>query len=97
LCKQVERALSWGLAGDDRSPVLAGAWVAAVEPAPDAARLRVTVVLAPRLGAEDLAPAWAELVRDTPRLRQEVARTIHRKRVPELDWSVKLGGEAPHE
>jgi ribosome-binding factor A len=97
LCKQVERAASVTLAGECASDVLVGAAVLSVEPAPDAARLRVTVVLAPGRSAEDAAQAIADLRRAAQAFRQEAARSIHRKRVPEVTFDVCLAGEVDHE
>ena len=85
------------LAAECESPVLVGAWVAAVEPAPDASRLRITVVLAPERDTDDLAEAWATLSRAAPAFRAEVARSISRKRVPELVWGVHLAEAMRHE
>jgi ribosome-binding factor A len=92
LCKQVERAVvvtlaDWG--GDE----VAEAWVQAVEPAPDAGRLRITVVLGPAQGTGDLDAARAAFVRATPAFRNGVARSIHRKRVPEIVFEVRLAAE----
>ena len=96
LCKQVERAAAVTLAGECASDVLVGAAVLSVEPAPDAARLRVTVVLAPGRSAEDAAQAIADLRRAAPAFRQEAARSIHRKRVPEVTFDVRRAGEVDH-
>jgi ribosome-binding factor A len=93
LCKQVERAASVTLSGECASDVLVGAAVLSVEPAPDAARLRVTVMLAPGRSVEDAARAIADLLRAGPSFRQEAARSIHRKRVPEITFEVRLAGE----
>ncbi|HEX9189585.1 MAG TPA: ribosome-binding factor A [Vicinamibacteria bacterium] len=97
LCKQVERAASVTLAGECGSDALLGAAVLSVEPAPDAARLRVTVALAPGRALEDAARAIADLRRAGPAFRQETARSIHRKRVPEVTFDVRLAGEVDHE
>jgi ribosome-binding factor A len=93
LCKQVERAAAVTLAGECESEALAGAVVAAVEPAPDAARLRVSVVLAPGRLGEDVGEARAALQRATPVFREEVARSIQRKRVPEIVFDVRPSEE----
>jgi hypothetical protein len=90
LCKQVERAAAVTLAGECEGEALLGAAVALVEPAPDSSRLRATVVLAPGKVAEDLAQARAALARSAASFREEVARTIHRKRVPEIVFDVRL-------
>lgn len=93
LCKQVERAAAVTLAGECEGDALLGAAVAFVEPAPDSTRLMATVVLAPGKGAEDLAAARAALARSAASFREEVARTIHRKRVPEIVFDVRLSEE----
>jgi hypothetical protein len=96
LSKQVERAAVVALAACE-DEVLAGACVAGVEPAPDAARLRLRVVLAPGRRPEDVAPAREALRRASARFREEAARSIHRKRVPELVFDVWLMEEVSHE
>lgn len=96
LCKQVERAAAVTLSecgGDE----LTGAWLASVEPAPDAGRLRVTVVLDPPQGADALDAARAALVRATPVFREGIARSINRKRVPEIVFDVTFGREVGRE
>src|SRR5512142_395552 len=59
LCKQVERAATLALEGEWVGDALLGAAVASVEPAPDAGRLRVVVVLAAAKRAEDAEEARA--------------------------------------
>jgi hypothetical protein len=93
LCKQVERAATLTLEGEWVGDALLGAAVASVEPAPDAGRLRVVVVLAPARGASDAEDATAVLGSLRSRFRAEVARSIHRKRVPEIVFDVRLGPE----
>jgi ribosome-binding factor A len=93
LCKQVERAAAMVLSADCQEEVLAGAAVAAVLPAPDAARLMVRVVLAPGRAPEDVGTAREALGRAAARFREEVARSIHRKRVPEIVFDVWLAEE----
>ena len=93
LCKQVERAAAVTLAGECESDALLAAAVACVEPAPDSGRLMATVVLAPGKGADDLAEAHMALARSAASFREEVARTIHRKRVPEIVFDVRLSEE----
>jgi ribosome-binding factor A len=90
LCKQVERAVAWALSTECEAALLSGAVVAEVSPAPDASRLRITVVLGPERTAAELGQAWTELSRATPAFRAEVARAISRKRVPDLAWDVRL-------
>jgi ribosome-binding factor A len=92
LCKQVERAAAVTLA-DRASDEIIGASVLSVEPAPDARRLLVVVCLGPGKAAEHIPEARAELARATPAFRDEVARSIHRKRVPEIVFDVRLAQE----
>lgn len=94
LCKQVERAAVVTLASVCESDSLLGASVASVAPAPDSARLMVTVVLASGKGIEDTTEARAALLRSTAAFREEVARSVHRKRVPEIVFDVRLAEEA---
>lgn len=93
LCRQVERAAAVTLAGECEEEELLGAAVAAVEPAPDAGRLRVTVVLAPGRGPDCLERGRAALFSRAAAFRREVARSVHRKRVPEIVFDVRLAPE----
>jgi ribosome-binding factor A len=90
LCKQVERAVSVTLASEWLDEALVGACVAAVDPAPDASRLRVVVLLAPGRELDAIGPARAALQAASAEFRAEVARSIHRKRVPEIVFEVRL-------
>ena len=60
---------------------LDGLFVEEVSPAPDCGRLLVYVLVPDGLAVAD---AIGALVRETPRLRSEVASAITRKRAPEL-------------
>jgi hypothetical protein len=93
LCKQVERAAALTLASDCHSDVLVGATIAAVAPAPDSARLLITVVLAHGRGTEQAIEARSALRASAPSFRAEVARSIHRKRAPEIVFDVRLAEE----
>lgn len=93
LCKQVERVATLALEGEWVGDALLGAAVASVEPAPDARRLRVAVVLAPAKGVDDIGHARAALFGLTAMFRAEVARSIRRKRVPEIVFEVRLASE----
>lgn len=93
LCKQVEQSAAFTLTAVCEGDALVGAAVAAVEPAPDSGRLRVVVVLGVGKGASDVAEARAALLRSTTAFREDVGRSIHRKRVPELLFDVRLGEE----
>ena len=81
LCAQVARTLRLALPGDCRDPALAEIEVLAVEPAPDASRLRVVVRGAGCVGSD--------LVRALPLLRSLVAEATNRRRVPELVFEVR--------
>ncbi len=93
LCKQVEQSAAFTLTGACETEALLGAAVAAVEPAPDSGRLRVVVVLGVGKDVLDVAEANAALRRKVAVFREEVGRSIHRKRVPELVFDVRLGEE----
>ena len=90
LCKQVERSAALTLTSVCESDALLGAAVAAVEPAPDSGRLMVTVVLAYGKGLEDATEAKAALTRSTTDFREDVSRSIYRKRVPQIVFDVRL-------
>jgi hypothetical protein len=93
LCKQVERAATLALEGEWVGDALLGAVVATVEPAPNAARLKVVVVLVPGKGVDEVERARATLAELKATFRSEVARSIHRKRVPEIVFDVRLAPE----
>jgi ribosome-binding factor A len=84
LCRQAQEALLLALAEATADPRLDGAWIASVDPAPGSARLIVSVVLSKTASTIDAKVALAALDEMKPWLRSEVARAIHRKRVPEL-------------
>jgi len=84
VCRQVFDALSLALAEVD-DPATDALILAAVEPAPSAARVLVTFVPATRDAAvDDLDAALGRLRELLPELREEVAAEVHRARVPEL-------------
>ena len=90
LCRQVSRSLSYvlGSLGDD---VLGGLYVESVDPAPNASHLMVTVSsLDPEATPETIL---TRLHAAQPRLREEIARDIHRRRVPELTFRCVGPGE----
>lgn len=93
LCKQVERAAAGTLVDVCEIDSLEGACVASVEPAPDQGRLMVIVILASGKGALDATAAKTALLRSLPAFREEVARSVHRKRVPEIVFEVRLAEE----
>ncbi|MEM1447242.1 MAG: hypothetical protein AAGF84_14375 [Planctomycetota bacterium] len=91
LCGQVRQAIQMGLA-DCGDPRLQSLVVLGVEPDGKASRLRVHVmpgVLERNDPTSPEDPAWradlsARLALVGPRLRGEVARSIHRKKTPQL-------------
>ena len=87
LCRQVAEALAAALAGCGDA-ALNGLQVVAVEPAPHAGRLRVTVAAAPSAAERDAAVVSEHLQRAAGRLRSEVATAIHRRKAPELAYRV---------
>jgi ribosome-binding factor A len=89
LCRQVERALNYVLAGECDDDVLRDLTIVSVEPAPDASRMMVTV--APSMpGTCDLPRILEHLQNASGMLRSFVAASIHRKRAPELAFRVAL-------
>jgi ribosome-binding factor A len=97
LCRQAQEAVLLALGDAKPDPRLDGAWVLSVDPAPGPERLLVSIVLAGRDGEEDIEAALAALVEMKPWLRSEVARAIHRKRVPDLAFRVMPEAEATNE
>lgn len=82
VCRQVQRALMLALAGCG-DPILQSLSVDAVEPAPDASRLRVLFSCAdPQIASP--AKALSRLAMASGHLRQSVAQAIVRKRAPNL-------------
>ena len=94
MCAQVGRTLAQVLSGESGDPVLRDLVVASVVPAPNSARLLVTVAPAP--GADDVDPAvvLAHLDRARGLLRNQVAAAVHRRKVPDLTFRVLRGGGA---
>ena len=92
LCKQVERELSLALAGDFDDPALRDLQVLSVEPAPNSARMLVTVSLSPSADPIHPSQVVAQLSRVSGKLRCEIAAAIHRKKTPELAFCVFAPG-----
>ncbi len=85
LCRQVADTLNYLFGGELGDEVLQSLQIESVVPAPDASQLLVT--LAPAVAiAEPLDPreVSARLERATSLIRREVARSINRKRAPQL-------------
>lgn len=88
LCRQVAEVVDDLLAGHSGDEVLRDLAVVAVDPAPDAASLLVTVALRPASGPADPATILGHLDRASGWLRSGVARAITRKRAPLLIYRV---------
>jgi ribosome-binding factor A len=88
LCRQVLEVLDSLLADHHVDPLLRDLAVVAVEPAPDAVRLLVTVTPRPSEIPPDPAEILASLDRASGWLRAEVAASITRKRAPLLTYRV---------
>jgi len=85
VCRQVFDALAYALAELD-DPMIEELSLASVTPAPNAARVLVTLV--PTRGGLDPAAALERLRGAMPDLREEVAAELTRKRVPELVFRI---------
>lgn len=85
LCSQVQRALYGVIPAP--AGMLEGLSVEAVEPDPDASRLRVVVGVPPAYGRSPAAlERW--LIDSAGYIRSQVAPHIHRKRVPLLTFEL---------
>jgi len=88
LCHQVEEAISCALVCST-SPILRDLCVLSVEAMKGAAALRVLVTMeGDEEETHDLQQTKEALERAKGYFRGEVARSIHRKRVPSLDFTV---------
>lgn len=83
LCHQVQRALNLALVARSAGGDLDAVFVSGVSPAPDCGHLLVQVLIPDGCSTTDVL---SELRARTPRLRAEVARSISRKRAPELSF-----------
>ncbi|MBM4089617.1 MAG: ribosome-binding factor A [Planctomycetes bacterium] len=88
LCAQVAETLSLVLSGDFGDGVLQSLQVVAVDPAPDASQLVVTVRAALPGETADPAGVLRRLEAVAGKLRSEVAAAITRKKAPKLVFRV---------
>lgn len=86
LCAQVRRALH-GVIPFPGSSYFEGLVVEAVEPDPDASRLRVVISVPPSC-AQPIPSLKQRLIDRVGFIRSEVASQIHRKRVPILTFEL---------
>lgn len=91
VCRQVFETLNYVLSANGHDDTLTHLLVSEVVPAPDATRLLVTVQ--PLNLGDELDPVVILrcLHQATGRLRAEVARSISRRKVPELVFQLKPG------
>jgi hypothetical protein len=87
LCRQALEALVLAFAEATVDSRLDGAWVASVDPAPGGLLL-VSVALPRGSSVAVIEAAFAAMSEMKPWLRAEVARSICRKRVPDLGFRV---------
>ena len=85
LCAQVERALQWALESELEDPILTELAILDVQPYPSSSHLLVLVAV-PRF--EDIAEAQDSLRRASGILREYVAQSVTRRRVPFLSFGV---------
>jgi ribosome-binding factor A len=90
LSGQIARVLSSVLAWESGDELLQGLTVESVEPAPDSTRMLVTVAVLPSAATANPDTILACLYRSAGKFRAEIAAEIHRKRVPELIFRVRL-------
>lgn len=88
VCRQVFETLNSVLSGETGDDVLRSLLVCEVVPAPDATRLLVSVQSLDRTEGSAPAVILERLQQATGRLRAEVARSISRRKVPELVFRV---------
>jgi ribosome-binding factor A len=94
LCRQVQRALNLALAREIFSGTAGSLFVSDVSPAPGCGHLLVHVVIPNGWSTKEVL---TELRARTPGLRAEVARSISRKRAPELSFVAGAAEEYRHE
>ena len=94
LCHQVQRALNLALAAKYAGEALETVFVSDVLPAPGCGHLLVHVVIPDGRSTSDVL---RELRARTPGLRAEVARSISRKRAPELSFVPGTAEDEEHE
>lgn len=90
LCRQVFETLSYVLPGEKGDEVLQNLIVIDVIPAPDARRMLVTVSPFTLDDSFDLDLTLQRLNETVGRLRAEIARSICRRKVPELAFRIAM-------
>lgn len=88
LCGQIADTLNYVLSGELGDDLLRNLYVESVRPAPDASRLLVSVAPLDAADAERADQILQKLHIYAPRIRSEVAQSIHRRKTPELSFVV---------
>jgi len=88
LCAQVRRALESGLTEGTSHSLLQSAYVGAVDPAPDATQLLVTIYVRESASMKQLQDLQTLLSQHQGRLRAVVAAAITRRKMPTLKLRV---------
>jgi ribosome-binding factor A len=96
LRREIERTLIGGLAGA-RDPRLRDLMIIGVDPAPDASCFQVTVAAPAPLDPDAHAALMASLRAARGTLRAELARSLQRKRTPELRFAIGTVADAESE
>lgn len=94
LRREIERTLTYGLAAA-RDPRLRDLIIHDVAPAPDASCFQVTVAPPGRLTPEAYGALMEALHAAQGELRGELARSLQRKRTPELRFVIGTPGGEP--
>lgn len=90
LCGEAARIFNLLLASEGTNQSLEGAWVAEVQPAPDASRLQVTVAVDRHVDPDAALQALQHM---KGAMRTALAQTLQRKRTPELVFVVAPASE----
>jgi len=90
LCRQIFDTLNYVLSGECHDDVLQGLLVIEVVPAPDATRVLVSVQSLDLTDELDPVLILQRLQAVAGRLRTEVARSISRRKVPEMAFRVVI-------
>ncbi len=88
LCGQIADTLNYVLSGELDDDLLRNLYVESVRPAPDASRLLVSVAPLDAADANRADQILQKLLIHSPRIRSEVAQSIHRRKTPELSFVV---------
>ena len=89
LCRQVARTVNLCL-NDCDDPIVQAMFLVAVQPAPDSSCLLLHLEC--DVDDFDFEVAMLAIRQQTARLQFEISRSIHRKRVPNLTYSVSMSG-----